>query len=109
MKYGKGDLERRKTVRIRAVLDIPVTDEELYDLCVRSNDEGELDKIGMGYFEVQLTTDQVKDYLSRDYAICSEGEEDISWICGEDLEIYDKWFIEKKKEKFGRYDKTIFD
>ena len=98
-----------KEVRIRAVLDIPVTDEELYELCVRSNGEGELDKIGMGYFEVQLSADQVKDYLNRDYVICNEGEEDTSWICGEDLEIFDKWFIEKKKEKFGRYDKTIFD
>ena len=96
-----------KTIKICFELEVPVTDEELYDLCVRSNGEGELDVIGCGYTEVDPTKDEAKDYLSRNVKLSDDPC--FCWIPDENLEIYDKWFIENKKEKYGRYDKTIFD
>lgn len=101
------DQKPTNKIRIRAVVDIPVTDEELYDLCVKSNGEGELDTIGCGYSEIQLTPEQVREYFTREWAP-SEDKNDQSWICEDDLEKYDMWFLEKKKEKYGRYDRDPF-
>ena len=109
-------MDNQKYVQMQVSLKIPVTDEELYELCVRSNGEGELDQIGCGYDEISFTEDEVKEYLKRDYKVNTIfyeriGESQAGWICGEDLEEdWDKWFIEKKKEKYGRYDyDPIFD
>lgn len=99
-------MDDKKTIRIRAVLDIPVTEEELWDLVTKSNGEGELDVIGMGYSEIQLTSEQVREYLTRDYVI-SNDEKDPSWIADEDLEVHDDWFLKKKQEKYGRKDQFL--
>ena len=94
-----------KTVKICFELEVPVTDEELYDLCVRSNDEGELDAVGCGYTEVDPTKEEAEKFLSREVKLPDDPAS--CWIPGENLEQYDNWFIEKKKEKYGRYDNVI--
>lgn len=89
---------------------IPVTDEELYELCVRSNGEDELDleQTGYGYFEVQLSEEEVKDFLKRDFILGIEYHlksgpiMGYGFIDGDDLDrLYDKWFYEEKKRKIA--------
>lgn len=88
---------------IRVAIAVPISDDELFDYCAKSNGEGELDVIGSGYYDIELSLDEVKSLVNREgFEFVDDG---YLFINGDDLEKdYDNWFIEKKKEKYGRYD-----